>query len=96
MIKYCQIFRLGDSMGANLVIEGLKFMVLGMTTVFLFLMLMILVLNIISKIVKKYFPSKKLVYMRAVKQKNLRSLQKDDNALIAVITASIQEFKKQK
>ena len=57
-------------MGENLVIEGLKFMVLGMTTVFLFLMLMILVLNIISKIVKKYFPHKKLTPIRARKQNN--------------------------
>ena len=83
-------------MGANLVIEGLKFMVLGMTTVFLFLMLMILVLNIISKIVKKYFPSKKLAPVRARKQNNLSTPQRDDGAIIAAITASIQEFKQKK
>ncbi len=83
-------------MGANLVIEGLKFMVLGMTTVFLFLMLMIFVLNIISKIVKKYFPPKKLAPIRARKQNNSATLQKDDGAIIAAITASIQEFKQQK
>lgn len=83
-------------MGANLVIEGLKFMVLGMTTVFLFLMLMIFVLNIISKIVKKYFPPKKLAPIRARKQNNSSAIQKDDGAIIAAITASIQEFKQQK
>ena len=83
-------------MGANLVIEGLKFMVLGMTTVFLFLMLMIFVLNIISKIVQKYFPPKKLAPIRARKQNNSATLQKDDGAIIAAITASIQEFKQQK
>ncbi len=83
-------------MGANLVIEGLKFMVLGMTTVFLFLLLMILVLNIISKIVKKYFPHKKLAPIRARKQNNTATLHKGDGAIIAAITASIQEFKQQK
>ncbi len=79
----------------NLVMEGLKFMVLGMTTVYLFLLLMVFVLNIVSKIVKKYFPSKKLrpVYMKreAVKA----SEAKNDDAVVAAIVASIQQFKKQ-
>jgi len=82
-------------METNLVIEGLKFMVLGMTTVFLFLMLMIFVLNIISKIVKKYFPHKKLTPIR-VKKEHRSTAPQDDSALVAAITASIQEFKKQK
>jgi oxaloacetate decarboxylase gamma subunit len=81
-------------MEANLVVEGLKFMVLGMTTVFLFLMLMIFVLNIISKITNKYFPHKKLTPIRIKKEHNT-AIQNDD-ALVAAITASIQEFKKQK
>jgi oxaloacetate decarboxylase gamma subunit len=40
----------------NLVLEGVKFMILGMGTVFLFLGIMILVMNIMSKIIHKYFP----------------------------------------
>ncbi|NOX15346.1 MAG: OadG family protein [Epsilonproteobacteria bacterium] len=83
-------------MGANLVIEGLKFMVLGMTTVFLFLMLMIFVLNIISKVVKKYFPPKKLKPILARRGRATTPKTSDDNAVVAAIVASIQEFKKQK
>jgi len=81
-------------MEVNLVVEGLKFMVLGMTTVFLFLMLMIFVLGIISKITNKYFPHTKLTPARINKKNNTTT--QNDGALVAAITASIQEFKKQK
>ncbi|MFK5881074.1 MAG: OadG family protein [Sulfurospirillum sp.] len=79
----------------NLVVEGLKFMVLGMTTVYLFLLLMVFVLNIISKIVKKYFPPKKLT--PAYTKREVRTTQKvsEDDAVVAAIVASIQQFKKQ-
>lgn len=43
-------------MEVNLVVEGLKFMVLGMGIVFLFLVLMILAMKVMSKIVQRYFP----------------------------------------
>jgi oxaloacetate decarboxylase (Na+ extruding) subunit gamma len=43
-------------MEVNLVAEGLKFMVLGMSIVFLFLVLMIFAMNMLSKIVHRYFP----------------------------------------
>ena len=42
----------------NLIFEGFKFMMLGMGTVFLFLLLMIYVLNLQAKIIHKYFPEK--------------------------------------
>ncbi len=79
----------------NLVVEGLKFMVLGMTTVYLFLLLMIFVLNMISKIVQKYFPPKKLspAYMKR-EVRAAPKVEKDD-AVVAAIVASIQQFKKQ-
>lgn len=43
-------------MEVNLVEEGFKFMVLGMSIVFLFLILLIVAMNIMSKIVHRYFP----------------------------------------
>ncbi len=43
-------------METNLVYEGVKFMILGMGTVFVFLGIMILVMNIMSKIIHTYFP----------------------------------------
>ncbi len=80
----------------NLVVEGLKFMVLGMTTVYLFLLLMVFVLSIISKIVKKYFPSKKLSPAYMKRETHIAPRQDNDDAVIAAIVASIQQFKKQK
>lgn len=46
-------------MEVNLVAEGLKFMVLGMSIVFLFLILLIVAMNVMSKIVHRYFPEPK-------------------------------------
>ena len=43
-------------MEVNLVVEGGKFMVLGMSIVFLFLVLMIFSMNVMSKIIHRYFP----------------------------------------
>jgi len=83
-------------METNLIIEGIKFMVLGMTTVYLFLMLMILVMKIVSKVVNTYFPQKKLAPI-SIKKTNLSKPQKNnDDAIVAAITASIQQFRKQK
>jgi len=83
-------------METNLIMEGFKFMVLGMTTVYLFLLLMILVMKIVSKIVNRYFPQKKLAPI-SIKKVNLSKPQKNnDDAIVAAITASIQEFRKQK
>lgn len=43
-------------MEVNLVMEGFKFMMLGMGIVFLFLILMIIAMNVMSKIILRYFP----------------------------------------
>ena len=86
----------GDCMETNLIMEGFKFMVLGMTTVYLFLMLMILVMKIVSKVVNRYFPQKKLSPISIEKVNLSNSEQSNDGAIVAAITASIQEFRKQK
>lgn len=46
-------------METNLLSEALKFMVLGMGVVFIFLTLMIFILKAQSKAILKYFPVKK-------------------------------------
>lgn len=51
-------------MELNLVVEGLKFMVLGMVTVFLFLILMVIVLNFQSKLLNKLFPKGRNAYSK--------------------------------
>lgn len=45
-------------MEVNLAVEGLKFMVVGMSVVFSFLALLVLVINIQAKVLNKFFPEK--------------------------------------
>lgn len=45
-------------MEINLVGEGLKFMVLGMTVVLVFLVILVQVMKLQAKIIDKYFPEK--------------------------------------
>lgn len=79
-------------MDINLVSEGLKFMVLGMVTVFLFLILMVIVLKLQSKIILKYFP----VQTKTSTSSSVQSqIANDDTTLVAVITAAITQFRKQ-
>lgn len=81
-------------MDINLVTEGLKFMVLGMVTVFLFLILMVIVLKLQSKIILKYFPTPQ---PKAANKPNVKTQNvSNDTALVAVITAAITEFRNQK
>lgn len=46
----------GIMMEVNLIGEGVKFMVLGMGTVFVFLIILILAMNVMSRIITRYFP----------------------------------------
>lgn len=75
-------------MDINLVSEGLKFMVLGMVTVFLFLILMVIVLKLQSKLIMKYFPVSQVKATDSMASAN-------DTTLVAVITAAITQFRKQ-
>ena len=74
-------------METNLVIEGFKFMGLGMGTVFLFLIVMIFSMNIMSKIIHKFFPEPQA-------DVNAQSAsQKDNKKIIAAITAAISHHR---
>jgi oxaloacetate decarboxylase gamma subunit len=83
-------------MEVNLVSEGLKFMVLGMTTVFLFLLLLIWVLKLQAKLVQKYFPQKMSTATKAAAAASTAATTgKDDDAeVIAAITAAITDYRK--
>lgn len=72
--------------------EGLKFMVLGMVTVFLFLILLVVVLKIQSKIIMKYFPVAKA---KATNSPTVQNQSTNDSTLVAVITAAITQFRNQ-
>ncbi len=83
-------------MELNLVTEGLKFMVLGMVTVFLFLILMVIILQFQSKLVNKYFPQKVAPTPSPKATNSQVSSKRDDKALVAAITAAITTFKNSK
>jgi len=74
-------------MEVNLVLEGFKFMLLGMTTVFLFLILMIVMMNLQSKIIHRYFPEPQKAPPSPARTQNV-------NKKIAAISAAIMHHKK--
>ncbi len=76
-------------METSLLGEGLKFLILGMTTVYLFLYLMVIILKLESKIIKKYF-SKNNQTSLSLSNKNINN----NDEIIAVITAVITEYRK--
>ena len=83
-------------MEVNLINEGLKFMVLGMTTVFLFLLLLIVVLKIQAKLIQKFFPEQISTATKAASLgvATAASGKKDDAEVIAAITAAITDHRK--
>jgi oxaloacetate decarboxylase gamma subunit len=72
----------------NLVVEGIKFMFLGMGAVFLFLALMIITMNVMSYIIHKFFPEP-----QASAKPNVAPAQ-DNKKIVAAITAAIAHHRK--
>ena len=76
-------------MGIDLVGESLKFMVLGMLIVFIFLFVLVQVVKIQAFIVNKFFPEK------APEVTTTSSLTtKNDEHHVAAIIAAITDFRK--
>ncbi len=71
----------------NLVFEGVKFMVLGMGTVFAFLIILIFAMNFQAKIITKYFPEPEAAPTPPT------PVQGNKNSKIAAITAAIMHHK---
>jgi len=77
-------------MEANIVVEALKFMVLGMGIVFLFLIFMVAVLKVLGYVVINYFPDKE-----APKETAL-STSLDKKKKVAAAIAAIAHHRKLK
>lgn len=77
-------------MEVNLVYEGAKFMVLGMSVVFSFLLFLVFVLMAQAKIITKYFPDKE----EPVCDIKSASSKKENDNVIAAITAAIIHYRK--
>ena len=78
-------------MEMNLIDEGIKFMILGMGTVFLFLILMIAVLNLQAYIIQKFFPQ---IPEQPKPKAGNRKSAKDDKKVVAAIVGAISAYKK--
>ena len=74
-------------MDVNLLLESLKFMVLGMTVVFTFLILLIIVVNLQAKVIAKFFPEKPV--------EASGTAGTNDAHHVAAIVAAVSEFRKQ-
>jgi oxaloacetate decarboxylase gamma subunit len=72
--------------------ESIKFLVLGMVVVFLFLALLVQVMKIQAKVIAKYFPEKEAVATSS----KANAVATDDASKTAAIIAAITEFKKNK
>jgi oxaloacetate decarboxylase gamma subunit len=82
-------------MEVNLITEGFKFLALGMTTVFLFLLLMIYILKLQAKLVQKYFPDNiDNIPKVGVVEPAMTQQAEDEAKIIAAITAAITDHRK--
>ena len=76
-------------MEINLVGESLKFMVLGMLVVFIFLVILVQVMKLQAKIINKFFPEK------APEVVPTSTNTTDETHHVAAIIAAVSEFRKQ-
>ena len=76
----------------NYVVEAFKFMVLGMGVVFLFLFILVKVVELQAKLIAKYFPEStpKTPATPAVNNSG------DEQQKVAAIVAAVTEFRKNK
>jgi oxaloacetate decarboxylase gamma subunit len=76
-------------MEIDLVSEGLKFMVLGMMVVFVFLVILVQVMKLQAKIISKFFPDKA---PEVVPTSSTATQQGSEH--VAAIIAAVTEFRK--
>ncbi len=75
----------------HIVGESIKFMILGMIVVYIFLVVLIQLMKLQAKIIAKYFPEKVIVSP----PKQQPAVQSDDDAArTAAIIAAIADYKK--
>jgi len=81
-------------MEVDMIVEALKFMVLGMGVVFTFLYIMVLSIRAQAYIVKKYFPDKAPVHIPTSAASIVSNA--DEKARVAAVIAAVTEFRKNK
>ena len=77
----------------NIVFEAIKFMILGMGVVFLFLVILVQIMNLQAKVIAKYFTVEE---PSAPSTASSSSVDSDESARVAAIIAAVTEFRKNK
>ncbi len=87
-------------MEEGLLLQSLKIMLLGMGTVFLFLSVMIFLMNLQAKIINRYFvsnaPSSSSSSSNLEQKDKVVLEDKVDDEIVAVITAAVNRFRSRK
>ncbi len=76
----------------DIVGESIKFMVLGMLVVYIFLYVLVVLMGFQAKIINKFFPEKK--QPAAPASSVTPDISEDESRRIAAIIAAISEFRK--
>ncbi len=80
-------------MEINLVGESIKFMILGMTIVFVFLYVLVLMMQLMARLINRYFPEKESVSTVAPSS---GTASQESAHHVAAIVAAIAEHRKRK
>ncbi len=72
----------------HLVGESVKFMILGMGVVFIFLYALVLIMELQAYLINKYFPEKKQI------QTDKTVVDEGESARVAAIIAAVLEYRK--
>ena len=78
----------------NYISEALKFMILGMGVVFLFLIVLVQLIKLQASLIKKYFPKKAPIIPTAPKTDS--EDRDEEQRRVAAIIAAISEYSKNK
>jgi len=76
----------------DLLLESVKYMILGMGIVYLLLLLIVFLTKLQSRIITKYFTNKASV--EQVRNREVKVNDNEDKAVVAVITAAITAYRK--
>ena len=77
-------------MEVHLVSESIKFMILGMGVVFVFLYALVLLMELQAYLINRYFSDKEEMQSRVSRD----SVEDDESARVAAIVAAVMEYRK--
>lgn len=79
-------------MVTDLLLEAANLMLLGMAAVFIFLLALVLLLKLMSKVLQRYFPVKQPEKSNKIEQGETNHLSP---AVVAAITAAVHQYRNQ-